>query len=99
MNGPVYSNLYISPNIYFGGIFTNASPISNLPMLNISYFNVTPIITPLTITTSTSGFLDTEDGITYSQIVIPTQYKLTTLIYNSSLTKWLETYRSPGVIH
>ena len=99
MNGSVYSNLYISPNIYFGGTFSNASPISDLPMINLSYFKTTTIVTPLTINTSTAGFLDTENGTTYSQIVIPTQYKLTTLIYNISLNKWLETYRSPGVTH
>ena len=68
-------------------------------MINLSYFITTTIVTPLTINTSTAGFLDTENGTTYSQIVIPTQYKLTTLIYNISLNKWLETYRSPGVTH
>jgi hypothetical protein len=41
----------------------------------------------------------TENGITYSQIIIPTRYKNVNLIYNSSLTKWLETYRSTGVTH
>ena len=99
MNGSVYSNLYISPNIYFGGTFSNALPTSDLPMINLAYFTTTTLVTPLTITTSTAGFLDTEDGITYPQIVIPTQYKLTTLIYNLSLNKWLETYRSTGVTH
>ena len=100
MNGTsVYSNLYISPNIYFGGTFSNALPISDLPMINLAYFTTVTITTPLIINTSTAGFLDTEDGITYLQIVIPTQYKLTTLIYNMSLNKWLETYRSPGVTH
>ena len=99
MNNQVYSNLYISPNIYFGGIFSNASPTSDLPMSNLSYFTTTTIVTPLTITTSTLGFLDTEDGNTYSQIVIPTQYKNVNLIYNLSLNKWLETYRSTGVTH
>jgi len=99
MNASVYSNLYISPNIYFGGTFSNALPSSDLPMVNLAYFTEITAVTPLTITTSTAGFLDTEDGTTYSQIVIPTQYKLTTLIYNLSLNKWLETYRSTGVTH
>jgi hypothetical protein len=99
MNNTVYSNLYISPNIYFGGIFTNASPTADLSMSNLSYFTTTTTVTPLTINTSTSGFLDTEDGNTYSQIVIPTQYKNVNLIYNSTLNKWLETYRSTGVTH
>ncbi len=99
MNNTVYSNLFISPNIYFGGIFTNASPTANLSMSYLSYFITTTTVTPLTINTSTSGFLDTEDGNTYSQIVIPTQYKNVNLIYNSTLNKWLETYRSTGVTH
>ena len=100
LNGTsVYSNLYISPNIYFGGTFSNALPTSDLPMVNLAYFTAVTITTPLTINTSTAGFLDTEDGTTYSQIVIPAQYKLTTLIYNISLNKWLETYRTSGVTH
>jgi len=99
MNGSVYSNLYISPNIYFGGTFSNASPTADLTMSNLSYFITTSTVTPLTITTTTSGFLDTENGITFSQIVIPTQYKNVNLIYNLSLNKWLETYRSTGVTH
>jgi hypothetical protein len=100
MNNSVYSNLYISPNIYFGGTFSNASPTSDLPMSRLSYFITTPTVTPLTLTTTTtSGFLDTENGTTYSQIVIPTQYKNVNLIYNLSLNKWLETYRSTGVTH
>ena len=99
MDTSVYSNLYISPNIYFGGLFSNALPTSDLPMAFLAYFTTTTLVTPLTITTSTAGFLDTEDGITYSNIVIPTQYKNVNLIYNLSLTKWLETYRSTGVTH
>jgi hypothetical protein len=99
MNNSVNSNLYISPNIYFGGNFTNASPTADLPMADLSYFTTTTTTIPLTINTTTTGFLDTENGTTYSQIVIPTRYKLTTLIYNLSLGKWLETYRSSGVTH
>jgi hypothetical protein len=101
MNGSVYATLFISPRIYFGGVFTNTLPTSDLPMQNLSYFIVP---TPLIINTTTAGFLDTEDGITYSQIVIPTRYKNVIIIYNSStspqaLNKWLETYRSTGVTH
>ena len=99
MNNTVYSNLFISPNIYFGGTFSNASPTPDLTMINLAYFTTTTLVTPLTITNSTAGFLDTEDGITYSNIVIPTQYKNVNLIYNLSLNKWLETYRSTGVTH
>ena len=97
MNNPVYSNVYINPNIYFGGAFTNTSPTSGSTMNNISYFSSNTIVTPLTITTTTSGFLDTETGTISSTITIPTRYKLTNLIYNSSLTAWLEAYRSIGV--
>jgi hypothetical protein len=97
MNNPVYSNVYINLNIYFGGAFTNTSPTSGSTMNNISYFSSNTIVTPLTITTTTSGFLDTETGTISSTITIPTRYKLTNLIYNSSLTAWLEAYRSIGV--
>jgi hypothetical protein len=99
MNNSVYSNVYINPNIYFGGAFTNAAPTSDLPMNNISYFLSNTVVTPLTITTTTGGFLDTETaaGTIYSTITIPTQYKLTNLIYNLSLNVWLEAYRSTGV--
>jgi hypothetical protein len=100
MNNPVYSNVYINPNIYFGGAFTNTAPTANLSMSNISYFSSSTVVTPLTITTTTSGFLDTETaaGTIYSTITIPTRYKLTNLIYNLSLNVWLEAYRSTGVI-
>ena len=99
MNNPVYSNVYINPNIYFGGAFTNTAPTANLSMSNISYFSSSTVVTPLTITTTTSGFLDTETaaGTIYSTITIPTRYKLTNLIYNLSLNVWLEAYRSTGV--
>ena len=97
MNNTVYSNVYVHPNIYFGGAFTNTAPTSDLPMNNISYFSTNTVVTPLTITTTTDGFLDTESGTTYDKITIPTRYKLTNLIYNSSLDVWLEAYRSTGV--
>ena len=97
MNDTVYSNVYIHPNIYFGGAFTNTSPTSDLPMNNISYYSTNTVVTPLTITTITDGFLDTETGTIYSKITIPTRYKLTNLIYNLSLNVWLEAYRSTGV--
>ena len=99
MNNKVYSNLYISPNIYFGGIFSNASPTADLLMANLAYFTDITVVTPLTITYTAGLFLDTQDGTTYSQIVIPTRYKNVNLIYNLSLNKWLETYRSTGVTH
>ena len=98
-NGPVYSILYISPKFYFGGNYSTTQSDNSVSMNNISYVTTTTTINPLTITTSTSGFLDTQDGLTYAQIVIPTRYKNVNLIYNSSLTKWLETYRSTGVTH
>jgi hypothetical protein len=103
-NGTVNANVFISPNIYFGGIFTNTLPTSNLPMQNLSYFNTVGTVTPLVITTTTAGFLDTENGATWTQIVIPTRYKNVIIIYNSAsspqgLNKWLETYRSTGVTH
>ena len=97
MNGTVYSNIFLTPNIYFGGIFTNTLPTSNLPMTNLSYFLTNTQIIPLSVTTSAIGFLNTENGTTYTTITIPTRYKLITIIYNSSLNKWLVTYRSPGL--
>jgi hypothetical protein len=99
MNGNVYSSLILSSKLYFAGQFTTTSTATDLSMNNISYVDTSTTIVPLTITTTTSGILDTENGTTYSQIIIPTRYKNVILIYNSTLNKWLETYRSPGVTH
>ena len=98
MNGNVYAAAFISPRIYFGGSFTNTVPIANLPLQHLSYFITTNIYTPLVVTTSTSGFLNTENETTYTTITIPARYKNIYLIYNASLQQWLLTYRSPGII-
>jgi hypothetical protein len=97
MNGIVYTSAFISPRVFFGGSFINTVPTSNLPMQHLSYFITTPTFLLLNVTTSTSGFINTEDETTYSTITIPTRYKNITLIYNLSLNKWLLTYRSTGV--
>ena len=97
MNGNVYDTVFISPRIYFAGSFINTVPTSDLPMGNVSYFITTNTIIPLVVTTSTSGFLNTENDTTYTSITIPTRYKNIYLIYNASLNKWLLTYRSTGL--
>ena len=99
MNGPVNAILVMTPKIYFGGNYGNASPTSNLPMSNLSYFFTSTTITPLVITTSTNGFLNTENGTTYTTVTMPAQYRMMTIIYNSSLNKWLITYRSPDLMY
>jgi hypothetical protein len=98
LNGPVYSNLFLTPTIYFGGGFTNTSATADLPMQNLAYYITTTSVIPLQVTTSAvSGFLNTENGTTYTIVTIPTRYKLIVIIYNSSLNQWLVTYRSTGV--
>ena len=98
LNGPVYSNLFLTPRIYFGGNFTNTSATADLSMQNLAYYLTTSTIIPLQVTTSAlNGFLNTENGTTYTTITIPTRYKLITIIYNSSLNQWLVTYRSTSV--
>ena len=97
MNGNVYATLFISPRVYFGGSFIQTVPTSNLPLQHLSYFITTNLLTPLIVTTSTLGFLNTEDGTTYTSISIPTRYKNIYLMYNASLQQWLLTYRSTGV--
>ena len=84
-------------NVYFSGQFTNTSPTSDLAVSRISSYIVAQ--SPITLTTATNGFLDTDDGGTYTQIILPSQYKAVTLIYNSTINQWLETYRSSGVTH
>ena len=84
-------------NVYFSGQFTNTSPTSDLAVSRISSYIVAQ--SPITLTTATNGFLDADDGGTYAQIILPSQYKAVTLIYNSTINQWLETYRSSGVTH
>ena len=98
LNGPVYSNVFLTPRIYFGGGFTNTSATADLSMQNLAYYITTTTTIPLQVTTSAvSGFLNTENGTTYTIVTIPTRYKLIVIIYNSSLNQWLVTYRSTGV--
>jgi hypothetical protein len=96
LNNTTNAILYSDSKVYFGGQFTNTSPTSDVPMSRIAYF-IAPA--PITLTTTTAGFLDTDDSTTYSQIILPVQYKAVTVIYNASINKWLETYRSSGVTH
>jgi hypothetical protein len=98
LNNIVYSNLFLTPRIYFGGNFTNTSPVSDLPLQSLAFYLTTTTIIPLQVTTSAiNGFLNTETGNTHTTITIPTRYKLIVIIYNSSLNQWLVTYRSTGV--
>jgi len=98
LNGTIYSNLFISSRIYYGGSCTNTLPVSDLPLQNLEYYSTITTIIPLQVTTSAiNGFLNTETGNTHTTITIPTRYKLIVIIYNSSLNQWLVTYRSTGV--
>jgi hypothetical protein len=90
--------LYSGSKVYFGGQFTNTAPTSDKPMSRIASYNLSSSV-PVILTTTTAGFLDTDDSTTYSQIILPVQYKAVTVIYNASINKWLETYRSSGVTH
>jgi hypothetical protein len=94
-DNPIYSVSYISPNIFFGGTFTNTAATTKSPApLRLGYYDTTATLSSVTLTGS---FLNTEDGTNYSQIVIPTRYKNIYIIYNTSLGRWLVTYRSTGV--
>ena len=59
---------------------------------------ISDVPSPLTVTTTTSGFLDTNNGATGTQMILPLRYNMMSLIYNTSLSKWLVGYRSTGVI-
>jgi len=96
-NNTVNVVLKAGSNVYFSGQFTNTSPTSDLPVSRISSYIITQ--SPITLTTATNGFLDTDDGGTYAQIILPLQYKAVTLVYDSTINQWLETYRSSGVTH
>jgi hypothetical protein len=98
LNSIVYSNLFLTPRIYFGGNFTNTLPISDLPLQSLAFYLTTTTILPLSVTTSAvNQFLNTETGNTNTTITIPTRYKLIVIVYNASLNQWLVTYRSTGV--
>ena len=99
LNNSVYSTLFLSPRIYFGGNFTNTSPSSDIYSQRLAYYSTIPEPAgPISITTSAvSGFINTETGSTHTSITIPIRYKLIVIIYNASLNQWLVTYRSTGV--
>jgi len=98
LNNTTNAILYSDSKVYFGGDFTNTSPTSDTPMSRIAVYKLSMPVA-VTLTTTTAGFLDTNDSITYSQIILPVQYKAVTVIYKASINKWLETYRSSGVTH
>ena len=100
MNGPVYAILYDTTTDYilFGGSFSVSSPIPSISLQNAAYYDTTANAIPVTLT-ATSDFFDTQVSLPYPQIILPEQFKLVNLIWDSGTSQWLEAFRSIGVTH
>jgi hypothetical protein len=99
MNGPVYAILYDVPNeyIYFGGNFSSSFPVPSISLKYASYYDTTPNSIPVIL--AYTNFFDTQVGLTFPQIILPEQFKLVNLIWDSGTSQWLEAFRSIGVTH
>ena len=106
-NGNVGTNaitntiLDVYPRVYFGGEFTNVSPILNLSMNYLVYYlyiYISPEVI-LNISDPPRQFLDTQTGIISSTYTLTNRFKSVILINCqeeniSPLTYWLIMYRS-----
>jgi hypothetical protein len=95
MNNNVYSVIEVNNIAYFGGEFT--ASIATPPILTLNYISKFYSLTTPSSLTVTGAFLDTNNNTAYSTLNIPVKYNNASMIWNSTINKWLVTYRSTGV--
>lgn len=80
-------------------IYPTTTPYSVTTGANNEQITIISDVAPgsLNVTTTTGGFIDTNNSTTYAQITLPSRYNMVSIIYNTSLNKWLVGYRSTGV--
>jgi hypothetical protein len=100
MNGSVYAILFDTNTSYilFGGFFSQSYPIPSISLQNAAYYDTTANAISVTLTSS-PDFFDTQISLPFPNIILPEQYKLVNLIWDSTSTQWLEAFRSIGVTH
>ncbi len=97
LNSSILAILKLDTKTYLGGGFTQTLPTSSTNPINYSAYYQTPGSPSLNINASSTSFFNTDDSTVYTTVTLPAKFKVINLIYNSSSTYWLATYRSSGV--
>jgi hypothetical protein len=92
-NAPIYGVTFLNPKVFLAGEFSSSATNTDVSMRSLGYYDIRTLTVPLTLI-SAGLFLNTENGLTYNNIQLSTRYKNIYIIYNTSLNKWLVTYRS-----